>query len=171
MDDKQYLLGYNPAMFQGYCTYVYTLFTLEDDKEKVIRTNKLEFDINGTKELDVTEMIDFADEINTLLGKSNLLISSNGGDFSFGLQSADLFFERFSWLDEYKELFTKEDSLESKLQKFSEYAVTLGTETNGNTDDYDYDSTDPVEVVRADYMSWLKEDYTISMRTSPSEAL
>ena len=169
MDDKQYLLGYNPAMFQGYCTYVYTLFTLEDDKEKVIRTNKLEFDINGTKELDVTEMIEFADEINILLGKSNLLISSNGGDFSFGLQSADLFFEGFSWLDEYKELFAEEDSLESKLQKFSEYAASSQTETNGNTGDYDYDATDPVEVVRADYMSWLKEDYTISMNVLKAE--
>ncbi len=39
----------------------------------------------------------------------------------------------------------------------------IKTGTNGNTDDYDYDATDPVEVVRADYMSWLKKDYTISM--------
>ena len=138
MDDKQYLLRYNPAMFQGYCTYVYTLFTLEDDKEKVIRTNELEFDINGTNELDVTEMIGFADEVNTLLGESSLLISSNGGDFSFGLQSADSFYERFSWLDEYKELFTEEDSLESKLQKFSEYAVS----NRGNSGDVGIPGTD-----------------------------
>ena len=123
LDDKKYLLRYNPAMYQGYCTYVYTLFTLENDKEKVFSTNKLEFDINGTKELDVPKMTAFADEVNDLLGKSTLLISSNGGDFSFGPYSAEPFFERFSWLDKYKKLFEDEDSLESKLNKFSEYAV------------------------------------------------
>jgi len=31
------------------------------------------------------------------------------------------------------------------------------------------DATDPVEVVRADYMSWLKEDYTISMSVLNAE--
>jgi hypothetical protein len=69
-------------------------------------------------------MIAFADEVNVLLGKSSLLISSNSGDFSFGLSSAEAFFERFSWLDEYKKLFEDGDSLESKLNKFSEYAVS-----------------------------------------------
>lgn len=43
------------------------------------------------------------------------------------------------------------------------------TKKSGNTDDYDYDATDPVEVVRADYMSWLKEDYTISMNVLNAE--
>jgi len=50
-----------------------------------------------------------------------------------------------------------------------ESAAASGTETDGNTDDYDYDATDPVEVVRADYMSWLKEDYTISMNVLNAE--
>ncbi|MGI6066792.1 MAG: M56 family metallopeptidase [Bacillota bacterium] len=126
MDDRQYLLRYNPTMYQGYCTYVYTLFTLKDGKENVFRTNKLEFDINGTKKLDVTKMIEFADEVNALLGKSDLLISSTDGDFNFGLYSAEPFFERFSWLDvdEYKKLFEDGDSIESKLNKFSEYAIS-----------------------------------------------
>lgn len=43
------------------------------------------------------------------------------------------------------------------------------TETNGNTDDYDYDAADPVEVARAEYISWLKEDYTISMNVINAE--
>lgn len=44
-----------------------------------------------------------------------------------------------------------------------ESAAASGTETNISTDDYDYDATNPVDVARAEYMSWLKEDYTISM--------
>jgi len=81
LDGRQYLLRYNPAMFQGNATYVYTLFTLKDGKEKVFKTNSIEFDINGTKELDVPQMLSFADEINSLLTKSTLLISSNNGAF------------------------------------------------------------------------------------------
>ena len=50
-----------------------------------------------------------------------------------------------------------------------ESSVASGIETKGNTDDYDYDATDPVKVVRADYMSWLKEDYTISMNVLNAE--
>lgn len=50
-----------------------------------------------------------------------------------------------------------------------ESSAASGTETNGNTDDYDYDATDPVEVARAEYMSWLKEDYTISMNVLNAE--
>jgi hypothetical protein len=56
------------------------------------------------------------------------------------------------------------------LAKIESLAAS-GTETKGNTDDYnfDYDATDPVDVVRADYMSWLKEDYTISMNVLNAE--
>ncbi|MFW5648717.1 MAG: M56 family metallopeptidase, partial [Candidatus Alkaliphilus sp. MAG34] len=81
LDGRQYLLRYNPAMFQGNTAYVYTLFTLKDGKEKVFKTNSVEFDINGTKELDVPQMLSFANEINSLLTKSTLLISSNNGAF------------------------------------------------------------------------------------------
>jgi hypothetical protein len=48
-------------------------------------------------------------------------------------------------------------------------AAAHGTKTNGNTYDYDYDGTDPIEVVRSDYMSWLREDYTISMNVLNAE--
>lgn len=41
--------------------------------------------------------------------------------------------------------------------------------TSSNTEEYTYDATDPVEVVRADYMSWLQKDYTISMNVLYAE--
>jgi len=50
-----------------------------------------------------------------------------------------------------------------------ESSAASGTETDGNTADYNYDATDPIEVVHADYMSWLKEDYTISMNVLNAE--
>ncbi len=124
LDGRQYLLRYNPAMYQGYCSYVYTLFTLENGNEKTFSTNTLEFDINGTQELEAVRMIAFADEVNALLGKSTLLISSDGGTFYFGPASAEPFFERFSWLDDYPQLYENGDTLETKLNKYSEYAAS-----------------------------------------------
>ena len=124
LDGRQYLLRYNPAMYQGYCSYVYTLFTLENGNEKTFSTNTLEFDINGTQELEAARMIAFADEVNALLGKSTLLISSDGGTFYFGPASAEPFFERFSWLDDYPQLYENGDTLETKLNKYSEYAAS-----------------------------------------------
>lgn len=50
-----------------------------------------------------------------------------------------------------------------------ESSLASGTETDGNAADYDYDATNPVDVARAEYMSWLKEDYTISMNVINAE--
>jgi beta-lactamase regulating signal transducer with metallopeptidase domain len=120
----QYLLRYNPHMGQGYCTYVYSLFSPEaGGKESVSQTKTLEFDINGSKALDARKMTGFADEVNALLKSSVLLISSNGGAWSFGPASAEPFYERYSWLDGSPELFSDGDSLETKLEKYSDWAI------------------------------------------------
>jgi len=127
LDGEPYFLKYNPSMYQGDCTYTYTLFTLEGGSEKVYQTKTLEFDINGTKALDAPQMVAFADEVNALLAKSSLLISSESGTYSFGPASADGFMEEFSWLDEdpnLKSLYSPDDDLQTKLEKFSEHAVS-----------------------------------------------
>ncbi len=124
LDGKQYLLRYNPSMYQGYCEYMYTVFTLEGGKEKVFRTNTLVFDINGAKALDAPKMIAFADEVNALLNKSILLISSENSAYSFGPSAAEQFFEMYSWLDSYPKLYAGGDDLETRLKKYSDYTVS-----------------------------------------------
>ncbi|NLX91934.1 MAG: hypothetical protein GXZ07_10220 [Firmicutes bacterium] len=123
MNGKEYLLRYTPYMGQGYGTYTYTLFALENGKEKVYKTNTLEFDLNGIGKLNTPEMIAYADEVNDLLGKSVLLMSTEGGIYSFGPASAESFFERYSWLDGNSELFDPADSLETRVEKYSSWAV------------------------------------------------
>jgi hypothetical protein len=110
-------------MWQGYCSYTYTLFTLEGGVEHVVRSNTIDFDINGVNKLDTPNMIAFAEEVNALLGKSTLLLSSEGGEYSFGPSSADRFFERYSWLDGTQELYADGDDLKTRLVKYSDYAV------------------------------------------------
>jgi hypothetical protein len=128
-DGKQYLLRYNPVMYQGGCTYTFSLFSPEKGgKEKVLRTETLSFDINGIEALNARKMVDFADEINALLKKSTLLLSSNEGSWSFGPSSAEPFFEVYSWLNDpglYDlGLYKKGDSLETKLEKYSAYTIS-----------------------------------------------
>lgn len=121
-DGEYYLLRYNPTMYQGFGSYVYTLFTLEGGREKVYQTNTLEFDINGINELDIPKMISFADEVNALLGKSILLMSTKDGTYFFG-PSAEPFYESYSWLDLTPELYEADDDLETRLKKYSDYMV------------------------------------------------
>jgi len=119
-----YLLRYNPTMYQGCASYAYTLFTLEDGRQKVYRTNSLEFDINGTCELDVPKMIAFADDVNAYLGKSTLLMSTEGGSLCLGPSPAEPFLERYSWLDAFPYVYEADDDLGTRLVKYSEYAVS-----------------------------------------------
>jgi beta-lactamase regulating signal transducer with metallopeptidase domain len=123
LDGEPYLLRYSPAMFQGYCDYTYTLFTLEGGAEKVYQTNTLEFDINGTKALDAPGMVAFADEVNALLEKSTLLLSSKDGTFTPGPASPLPFLETYSWLDDSSGLYAAGDNLAVRLQKYSDYAT------------------------------------------------
>lgn len=128
-----YLLRYNPTMYQGYATYAYTLFTLEDGREKVYRTNSLEFDINGTCELDVPGMIAFADDVNAYLSKSTLLMSTEGGSLCLGPSQAEPFLERYSWLDAFPYVYEADDDLGTRLAKYSEYAVSNRDNTGDRT--------------------------------------
>ncbi len=123
LDGMYYLLRYHPTIYQGVCSYVYTLFTLEDGGMNIVQTNKLDFDINGTEELDTPQMLAFAEEVNALLGKSTLLMSTQDGNYAFGPSSAEAFFERYSWLDDMPKLYSDSDDLEARLIKYSDYAI------------------------------------------------
>lgn len=123
LDSGYYLLRYNPTMYQGYGTYGYTLFTLENSGVNIPQTNMLDFDTNGTGELDASAMAAFAEEVNALLGKSILLMSTKDGSYAFGPSSAEGFFERYSWLDSMPKLYSDSDDIKARLVKYSDYAI------------------------------------------------
>ena len=154
LDGKHYILRYNPYISQGYATYMYTLFTLE--AEKAFRINTLEFDINGIARLNPSEMIAFADEVNDLLSKSVLLLSTEGGEYHFGPTQAEPFFERYSWLNLTPELYENNDDLETRLVKYSEYAVSSH---KLNEEQYSPNQSDSVQNSKSDeVMETLKSD-------------
>ena len=81
LDGKDYLLQYNPAMYQGICGYTYRLFSLDAHGNTVTKQERtVNFDINwdsSLNEFDAIEIADFMDEINSLLANSKLLLNTN----------------------------------------------------------------------------------------------
>ena len=81
LDGKDYLLQYNPAMYQGICGYTYHLFNLDAHGNIVTKQERaVNFDINwdsSLNEFDAIEIADFMDEINSLLANSKLLLNTN----------------------------------------------------------------------------------------------
>lgn len=75
-----YLLEYMPKMQQGECIYSYRLFYLENGEEVTDRANSVEFDINFDSQyhqFDPEAIADFMEEVNALIGESELLVNTN----------------------------------------------------------------------------------------------
>ena len=81
LDGEDYLLRYHPYMGQGWCTYRYELFTLENGEERVVREGAVDFDLNFEAELhqsfDVNDICDFMGSVNSLLANSVQLLNTD----------------------------------------------------------------------------------------------
>lgn len=82
LEDGDYLLQYHPTMYQGYATYAYELFSLDEEGNPVTKQeNSVSFDVNwGTplhESFDAEAVADFMDELNGLLAQSKLLVTTD----------------------------------------------------------------------------------------------
>ena len=77
------LLRYTPTMYTGRAHYAYTLFTLEGGQENVVAQGSLDFEASQIPEMR-EELMDFADEVNALLQRSSLLLSTRDGEVTVG---------------------------------------------------------------------------------------
>jgi len=79
--DTSAILRYNPAMFQGFCNYDYELFSIGADGQRLLTQRSVEFDVNPDSDDPwPSDAQVFADEVNALLEKSTLLISTLDGE-------------------------------------------------------------------------------------------
>ncbi len=156
LDGKDYLLRYNPSMFQGECSYSYTLFTLENGSENVKRTGTVEFDVNGTNLLNVDELSSFADEVNALLKKSILLLSTQGGIVSIGQTGASDF------LEDYDVLFASGASnlAEAAVVRAAQVFVRKGADFD-TIWNFDSPELNEIDASRFAGMPLFTEDYDI----------
>lgn len=77
------LLRYNPAIATGMASFSYALFSLENGAETVLQEGHLDFELSQVPER-AEELMAFADEINGLLSRSSLLLSTEGGEVTVG---------------------------------------------------------------------------------------
>lgn len=91
------LLRYNPAIATGMAGFSYTLFTLEDGAETVLQEGHLDFELSQVPER-AEELMAFADEINGLLSRSSLLLSTEGGEVTVGPAGLGEYLEHLSAL-------------------------------------------------------------------------
>ena len=89
VEGEDYLLRYLPAMYQGYATYTYELFFLDGTgEEQIVREGSVSFDINfGSpmhEEFDPAAVAAFLEEVHGLLEDSELLLTTEGGNFRSG---------------------------------------------------------------------------------------
>lgn len=80
LDEENYLLRYNPTLYQGMFFYSYELFTLEGG-HKTITHNQITFDVNFEapfhSEFNPEEIAAFMEEINSYLAHSTQLLNTD----------------------------------------------------------------------------------------------
>lgn len=132
LDGGDYLLRYEPMMFQGVCTYSYTLSTLSltDSTETVVQSNSIDFDINfGSpihSDFDPQAIAAFMDEINDLLSHSVQLLNTDS-DLSDTFEKEGRLYDSLWWLDSWEPEFVRDEnkSLMENLKDFQTAMTAL----------------------------------------------
>lgn len=80
-EGKDYLLNWNPMMYQGIASYQYEIFTVNESGQKeVFEKDKFFFDLNHMKKSQIEKYKDFIEKINKRLVNSDILISTLNGN-------------------------------------------------------------------------------------------
>lgn len=79
-EGKDYLLNWNPAMYQGKAVYKYEIFTVNESGQKnVVEKEEYSFDVNTMKKADIQRYKEYIEKVNKRLLKSDVLISTLNG--------------------------------------------------------------------------------------------
>lgn len=108
--DKEYLMVFQPTMYQGVANYKYRIFYVDESgKEIVLHSNQFEFDLNHPKETDPDTLRSFAKEVNQYFNKADLIISTLEGEVKTeaDIDSEDLIFDVGETLQQMEEALEK----------------------------------------------------------------
>lgn len=124
VDGEDYLLRYLPTMYQGFASYEYELFSLnESGDEQIARRGSVSFDINfGSpmhEEFDPEAIAAFLEEVHGFLEDSELLLTTEGGNFRSGGPGADFKDDLEFWTND--PLYDKSKSLEENIRDMGAY--------------------------------------------------
>ena len=122
---EDYLLDYDPAMYQGCGDYYYSLFTMEDDRPTTVQWNDVSFDLDfGSpihRDFDAEAIAAFLEEVNGLLADSTLLINRNS-ELQETFEKEGAFRDTLWWLDDEAFGFVRDQSksVAENLRDFEE---------------------------------------------------
>lgn len=123
LEGKDYLLKYDPTMYQGVCIYSYVLSDLTDNKESVVQWDRVDFDINfGSpihNDFEPEAIAAFMDEINELLSHSTQMLNTNSELLATFEKEGELY-DSLWWLDNWEPEFVRDEgkSLQENLEDF-----------------------------------------------------
>ncbi len=128
LDGEDYLLCYRPTMYQGVCTYEYVLSTLADNKEKTVRFERVDFDINFGSPVhdgfDAQAIAAFMDEINDLLSHSVQLLNTDS-DLQGTFEREERLYDSLWWMDSQEPPVFARDESKSLLENLEEYQKAM----------------------------------------------
>ncbi|HHY81385.1 MAG TPA: hypothetical protein GX505_01755 [Clostridiales bacterium] len=123
-DGKDYLIRYNPVMYQGFANYQYTIFRLNARGEEIEEaSNAVDFDINPNSTMfDSDSIAAFVEELNALLEESTLLLSTENSVLSYSTEDQPIVrTEQLDWLYTADLGYDEDDSIKDKLEKYHKY--------------------------------------------------
>ena len=127
---QDYLLRYNPYMGQGWCTYSYKLFTLENGEEKPAREGEIEFDVNfhplQHQSFEPEAIAAFMDEVNGLLADSVQLFKTDG-DLLDTFEKEGRLYDSLGWLDWFEGGFVRDEG-KSLLENLRDFQAAMEAE-------------------------------------------
>lgn len=127
LDGEDYLLRYHPMMFQGVCTYSYTLSTLADNTETTVQQNEIDFDINfGSpihSDFEPEAIAAFMDEINDLLSRSVQLLNTDS-DLLDTFEKEGRLYDSLWWLDSWEPEFVRDES-KSLVENLEDFRTAI----------------------------------------------
>ncbi len=110
---KDYLLRYNPVMYQGYGSYSYKLFTLENGVETAVEQDSVEFNIHMDRsdytagDFDPEAIDTFMAKVNHLLNFSTVLMMTDSY-LSDAIEEGHGLTDRLWWLDGWEPVFVRD---------------------------------------------------------------
>lgn len=129
VEGEDYLLRYLPTMYQGYASYTYELFSLDETgEEQVVREGSVDFDMNFNElheRFEPEEIAAFLEEIHGLLEDSELLLTTEGGNFRSGGPGSDFKDDLAYWTGD--PLYDESKSLEENIRDIGAYWEEMRT--------------------------------------------
>lgn len=121
---EDYLLRYYPTMYQGFASYGYQLFFLSEiGEEQAVQEGTVEFDINfGSPmhgDFDPEAVADFLEEVHGLLENSELLLTTESGEFRSGGPGKDFHDDLDFWTSD--PLYNDGKSLKENIRDIGAY--------------------------------------------------